>query len=55
MKYPIKDLEVNQSITLQGLRNRIAVICSTYGKRAGKKFKTNKTQTENEFVITRVQ
>lgn len=54
MKYPIKDLEVNQSITLQGLRNRIAVICSTYGKRAGKKFKVNKS-AENEFNVTRTQ
>ena len=53
-KYPIKDLEVNKSVTIQGLRNRIQVICSNYGKKHEKKFKVNKTENENEFNITRV-
>lgn len=41
-KYPIGDLEVNGSVTIECLRNRIAVICSTYGKKTGKRFKTSK-------------
>ena len=52
-KYPIADLEVNGSVTIEGLRNRIAVICSTYGKKTGKKFKTNKTESEGVFEVTR--
>lgn len=52
-KYPITELEVNQSVTIEGLRNRIAVICSTYGKKAGKKFATKKTDEESKFQVTR--
>ena len=52
-KYPITELEVNQSVTIEGLRNRIAVICSTYGKKTGKKFATKKTDEESKFQVTR--
>lgn len=52
-KYPIRELGLNESVTIQGLRNRIAVICHNYGKQSGKKFKVNKTELADSFKVTR--